>query len=460
MSVTTQNNILDVFVAKDIATANIATWTNLTAAGYLDPSNDGLGTLINLADGQVGVVGYSASGKAEMLMDNTPTVAKYPYIRFVMRNGSDYYFGSKIYGKDVYAVTTKAYTAPAEQVYYVGYNGSSGSLDVSQSNEFIFTIAYDHDDMMWSEQKLRNSYDYYSPAPTQQNLAMSMASQINYKENLGAINGTGKMVIADMLAQGTSTALDGSATLAVINGSTTITASAAQTTNWAIGTVIRIGTGATATTDPVYVITGVTSTTVATINMPYQGTTNSAVATANIRTLSGITNWGFRITGQPLTWRKDFFKFNKVKFHFDIKGFGATTYDKIGVLTAASSKESTKGVGYYQETSEWESFAAGNQGALNRMVVPLPAGRTVTDSNFAAASTNVGYNMWVIESRDTTNSSPIVATTPMRIQTVLFFLDTTNGDIQQSNSAKGLAGASAYNLQNWFTSAGFTLTAV
>lgn len=455
MSVFGTNNLMDVFVAKEVAPA---TYSNVTS----DLQS-------TLAQGQIAVVGfYAPGGYEEKLGAHTVNAANYPYIRFVKEVASgELLYGSKIYGKDLFSVSSVAGVAPIEQIYYLGYNGTSGSLDVSQANEFVLTIAYDHDDMMWSEQKLRNAYDYYSPAPTQQGLAMSMASQINYKEQLGALNGTGKMVIADMLAQGTATALDSTATLAVTNGSTTITASAAQTTNWAIGTVIRIGTGATNTTDPVYVITSVASTTVATINMPYQGATNAAVATANVRTLSGITNWGIRVTGQPLTWRKDFFKFNKVKFHFDIKGFGATQYDRPGSLTQTTispgiqSKESSKGKGFWQEVSEYESFSAGFQGALNRMVVPLPTGLIETPTTtpaFSGAGTGLGanYNMWYIESKDTQNNSPIVSTPAMRIQTFVFFPDGTQGDAQQAD----LVNNANWNVDAWFAAYGFTLATV
>ena len=403
MSVFGTKNLMNVFVAKDVAGTAIASITS--------------DLLATMADGQVIAVGTPAGGGAEQVIPASSALGSYTYFRLVESQAGVLNYGPRIKVSDVYFAATKTYVAPVEQIYYVGYNGTSGSLDVSQANEFIFTIAYDHDDMMWSEQKLRNAYDYYSPAPTQQNLAMSMVSQINYKENLGSINGTGKMVIADMLAQGTATALDSTATLAVTNGSTTITASAAQTTNWAVGTVIRIGSGATATTDPVYVITSVASTTVATINMPYQGATNSAVATANIRTLSAITNWGFRVTGQPLTWSKDFFKFMKIKFHFDLKGFGATVYDRPGSLTQSAtaplSKESSKGIGSAYEVAEMESFAAGFEGALNRMVVPLPAGRTYADT-----TTPKTYDVIVFESADNSigATNPVVSQAPMRVQ--------------------------------------------
>lgn len=447
MSVTTQNNILDVFVAKD---ASVTAGTSLT--------ND-LAT--SLADGQIAVVGYDPVLGYEKTMLATfgassnaaPINTNCPYIRFVMKNGSDLYYGSKIYGKDLFAVSQKAYAAPQEQIYVMGYNGSSGSLDVSSANEFIFTIAYDHDDMMWSEQKLRNSYDYYSTAPTQKGLAQSMTAQINYKENLGKINGTGAMVSAVMLADGTGTALTNSRTVAVVNGSNYITLSGALSTNFAVGDLIRLGSGALATTDPVYVITalgdatGANTTTVFQIHTPYQGASGT-IANANAGTVGTTTNYGFKITGQALSWTKDFFKFMKVKFHFDLKGFGLSTLTK--------TQESKKGSGYYQEVSELESFAAGNQGALNRMVVPLPIGRSMVATNTATANSGYDqYNVWYIESRDTANASPIVATTPMRIQTMLFFTNNTNGDAAQVAMSQ-VAGSNGQGLAGWLSSWGFS----
>jgi hypothetical protein len=60
-----------------------------------------------------------------------------------------------------------------------------------------------------------------------------------------------------------------------------------------------------------------------------------------------------------------------------------------------------------------ESFAAGFEGALNRMVVPLPAGRTYADT-----TTPKTYDIIVIESADSSigSSNPVVAQTPMRVQ--------------------------------------------
>lgn len=410
MSTFSTKNLMNVFVAKDVAGTALASITS--------------DLLTTMADGQVVAVGTPAAGGAEQLIPASAAAGSYSHFRLVEKQGGLLNYGDRIKVSDMILVTDKAYTAPAEQVYFVGYNGTSGSIDVSQANEFILTIAYDHDDMMWSEQKLRNAYDYYSPAPTQQDVALSMASQINYKENLGAINGTGRMVRAEVVSNGTAADWTGAAThikvtldsTAVIFTNGSGTAAAGQA--FSNGALLNIyGT--------TYTVSGNGTTAGFTLNMPYQGAGISpGASTAEIAggttqatqagVLTGVTAFGVKVSGQPLTWVKDFFKYNKVKFHFDIKGFGATAYDRPGSISGSSS-ESSKGVGTAYEVAEFESFAAGFEGALNRMVVPLPAGRTYADT-----TTPKTYDTIVFEASDTSTSSPIVGTTGMRVQQFVF----------------------------------------
>lgn len=410
MSVFGTKNIMSVFVGKDIA-------GNATS-GMVDLLND-------MADGQVVAVGTPATGGAEVIMPTSGnTAAAYPFFRLVEKQGGVLNYGPRIKTSDVIFAKTKTYAGPSEQTYYIGFNGTSGSLDVSAGNEFILTIAYDHDDMMWSEQKLRNSYDYYSAAPTQSGLAFSMVSQINYKENLGSINGTGKMVVAEVVTGGAFTASSGGA-FTVVNGSTTVTtvesaggaADAGKynsdASTFAVGDLIRLGgTGGTVGVYTISAITGAgTAACTITLNMPYQGTSGS-VSAANAGFVAAGSGFGIKVQGQTLTWVKDFFKFLKVKFHFDLKGFGTTVYDKIGVL-GANSAESSKGTGTSYEVAELESFAAGFEGALNRMKVPLPAGRTYADT-----ATPKTYDVIVIESVDSSpsQSNGVIGNAGMRVQ--------------------------------------------
>jgi len=80
---------------------------------------------------------------------------------------------------------------------------------------------------------------------------------------------------------------------------------------------------------------------------------------------------------------------------------------------SASSSESSKGYGSSYEVAEMESFAAGFEGALNRMKVPLPAGRTYADT-----TTPKTYDIMVFESADNSigSTNPVVAQAPMRVQ--------------------------------------------
>ena len=461
MSVFTQGNMMSVYVQKDIAPTAIA---NLTSDLYT-----------SMADSQVVAVGRPINGTSERVIQVGASAGTYDYFRFAYKVNSNLVYGPKVDLKNltnVSAATTLYSTsgnAPQEQVWTVGYwatiaavaNGAS--LDVSQSNEFIFTIAYDNDDILWSEQKLRNSYDYYSASPTQQGLAQSMTAQINYKEYQGRVNGTGRMVRAEMFNSGAAADLTSTPTMSVVNGSDIVTLSASSA-SITVNSLIRIGynassldpdTGASLNGGsasgrgvgvPVYTITEVNMTGSPVgalpansfrIHTPFQGPTNASLATgsANVGMVTAGASWGFAVTGLPLTWQKDFFKYNKVKFHFDTKGFGQTVVTKV--------QESRKGNGFWQEVAEYESFAAGNEGILNRMKIPLPVGRTYTD-----VSGSVNYNTTAIFSTDYTltgASSSITGNSPMRIQQFVFFPNTNNGTTGRSiisSQLNGLLGAS------------------
>lgn len=421
MSVFTQGNILQAFIVN---TAKLGANPSIPAVGA-DLST-------TLLDSQVVAVGRPVGGSYEQVIQANSSAGTYDYFRMVQlvkdpAGVSTLNYGPKIDLKNLVNVSagTKTNVAAQEQIYVMGYNGTSGSLDVTAGNEFIFTIAYDHDDILWSEQKLRNSYDYYSQSPTQKGLAQSMTAQINYKEQLGLINGTGAMVSAVMLADGTGTSLTNSRTVAVVNGSNYITLSGALTTNFAVGDLIRLGSGALATTDPVYVISalgdaaGANTTTVFQIHTPYQGTSGT-IANANAGTVGTCTNYGFKLTGQALTFTRDFFKYNKVKFHLDLKGFGTSTLTK--------TQESKKGIGVWQEASEYESFSMGNEGALNRMKIPIPAVRGYASSSYS-------YDVTSIASMDysfTSASSSITGNSPMRVQQFIFFPNSSYGTVNKT----------------------------
>lgn len=400
MSVLSTKNSMSVLVGNSVTGIAIAAPIQIT-----DPTTAGT---------------YIADGQCIMLDENdipmtvaTSTVVFNPKVRFVVRNGSNLNFSARIFGKDIVACTGVNYSAMVQQISSVGYNGTSGSIDAA-GQDFTLTLVGDWDDQFWSEQKQRTAFNYYSTVASQQSIATSFSTQINAQGFRATAAGTGPTVKAEMLSDATTQATGNAANIAVVNGSDVFTFSATQasTTANTIGGIIRIGAAAT-TTGPIYVITANNSTdstltagTQVRVHTYYQGTSGT-VSTRGTGwdSVSGATNFGIKLTGLALTWTKDFFKNKVVSFSTELKGFGSTT--------SGTSTVPSMGTGDGKTVSEFESFASGNEGALNRTVIPLPSGRS-------AAISTTNYNTIAIESQDSSITNTVAGNAKMRVQTFIF----------------------------------------
>lgn len=410
MSTQTQNNVMSVLVGGNVSGTAIASITN---------------DLANLAEGQIIAVGMRASTGAEEVLSTSATAALYPSIRLVAMNNGQLNYSARIFAKDVNTFKgIDGVAGTTEQVTIVGYNGSSGSSLDNSSTEYLLTYVGDWDDMMWSKQKYRKVYEYNTLSPTQKGIAQNLSANINLDGFRSNLQGVAPQVKCEVLCDGSAafTASGSATTLTVVNGSNIATLDAVDTGVQALGAILRIdGANAAITTDiPVYVVIGTPSTdttlssTQVRLHTYYQGTGVASTLGTGSGIVSTATNWGLKFTGKPLTWGLppySDFKFNKVTFHFDLKGFGAST---VSNPTLAS-----RGQGDYREVAEFEYFAQGNEGALNRTVIPLPTGRHYTDTTGSIAA----YDTIVIESADTQRASAITRQAAMRIQTFVFIPD-------------------------------------
>ncbi len=403
MSVATQSNILGVLVGANpspISTATVQITDSSATATYI-------------ADGQIVMLDYLDSP----LQPVNANIANSPFVRFVQRSGSDLHFSNRLRGIDLLKVTGVTYTAGQEQIYALGYNGTSGSLDTSVSNQYIFTIVNTWDSQFWSEQQNRDAYNIVLQTNTQSNLAQSLSFQVNFAMSKRTSNGTGATVKAEMLADGTTDATSGTPTMSVVNGSNIFTLSATNTAVQTIGAVIRIGATAATTTGPVYVVIATPTTDSSLtanqvrVHTLYQGATATLTLGTSAYVVTGSANFGVKFTGLPLTWGippYSDFKYKRVQFHFDLINFGASTLTK--------SQESKLGNGDYRLVSELEYFAQGNEGALNRTVIPLPTGRHDT-------VTGATYDTIVLEWADRQRINTVAGQVPMRQQLFIFMPD-------------------------------------
>jgi hypothetical protein len=111
------------------------------------------------------------------------------------------------------------------------------------------------------------------------------------------------------------------------------------------------------------------------------------------------TDYGISLTGQPLDFVLGDFKYNKMSFEIQLSGFGTTPTT---TPTAAD-----KGSGTYEEVAELEWFANGEDGAINRIWHPAPAGTS-------DATAGVTYDVLAIESFDTSEAYAVSGTKPSR----------------------------------------------
>lgn len=369
MSVLSVKNLQEVQVGKNIGrTASVQ---------ITDPTN----ATTYIADGEI--VALNSTGQ---ILTSAMTYSTSPWIQLVQRSGNNLIVSNKIYGNKLFTYTGQGADAQGtEQITHIGYNGTTGSLDVSGSNDFYLTITPNQDDMQWSEQKQKNvTLMAKSVVGTSQlALASGIVQNVMKKYMIDGIP-----VTAVMLNNGVGAPFTGAASVAVTHGSNVIVPNAAITNvGFGAGSLIRIGvTGSgVGTTVPAYTVKEAHPTIANAwiLDQPYAGPSNSGLLVANAGYVGTPgASYGVRFTGKNLPFVLDFFKFKRVAFTVQMQGFGTTPLFK--------TQNSTYGQGDGRLVAEEESFCKGFQGALNRMTVPLPA--ITIDANYnTTSSLNTTY---------------------------------------------------------------------
>lgn len=301
------------------ATANTATNAGLLASGAIalygmvetdagGDSNDHKLTLITPTDtsttGNISPANFLAGGGNEVSI-----VQGYP--TFPQQAGV-------IQAKGVFRIWKQAYTAPVKQVSYIGYNGSTGSLNLPTiTANSTGTIGMVQQEVTTSDQIREQSQ--YTTAPlvaseTAYNICLQIVNAIN--------NATSKTHTADIISNGAGTtiAIGGAITgtgaastqkSSATNGSTTvtITATTLTATTLADGSLITLG-------GILYKVSGtpdITSNVLTlTLDRAYTGTTYSAVrlddSTYGVKTVATPTEYGIKLVADTAGYVYNYFK--------------------------------------------------------------------------------------------------------------------------------------------------------
>lgn len=261
--------------------------------------------------------------------------------------------------------TRKAYTAPTEQTDYIGFDGvSTGAIEVINNNLYFVRINL--------QQGLTSNHGglylkhgvYKSDATaTQAEIAAGLTASLvaNFSRE------------ADKVIKFERVINDGLTTLAEtyspVYGNKHVAASGAVTAT--VGQAIRFGTALTTGT---YIVTAIDSVNnIITLDVPYQGTTGTALTTESGAASAG--DWGIKLLGVALP-------FTTGKIHYD-KARWKTTIENFGVTTITNSQGASTGSGYEQEVKELEFFLQGNEGDFYRVGEPnIYPRRTLVSGNY------------------------------------------------------------------------------
>tara|TARA_R110000744_G_scaffold87840_2_gene171404 strand:- start:2896 stop:4122 length:1227 start_codon:yes stop_codon:yes gene_type:complete len=311
------------------------------------------GNVSTLNDGEIGIFTPAGTRLTEA------TAATATEFRIVKKTPNGIILDSGIIKKaSIKGAVATVFVASANQVSNLGYDGTSGSIDVTNDNEYHVRINM-REGRTSNHGGLYLKHGFYKSDLT--------ATQAEIASNLGEnlINAFSKeadqKVKVSILCDNAGAALGvGPATLSYAEGSSYLVAS--LTTHTVVsGDFIRIGT---AVTDSVYEVVSVNG---VNIKVKQRITNVSATAVAGeviVAATAATANFGLKLEGVALPHRtgKLHADLQPVIFDVTVEGFGATQ--------SLVSVAATGGNGTEKQVKELEFFCQGNEGDIMRMGEP------------------------------------------------------------------------------------------
>jgi len=282
---------------------------------------------------------------------------------------------------DISNSTSMATTARVEQVTYVGYNGTSGSLDAANSTYYSIRLALNHTFGMLNNSPLLLTIPYKSDSSaTQSEVAAGLAiagtkvldRQAHKPIKIERVNAGAQLVDLNNLS--------------FVHGSTYFTSADDDTASILVGSIIRVEepeNDGDAVTDPCYVVvahdSGAGNARIYELDQPFQGVTN-----ADHDHCSTVTegNWGLKFTGiSPTDAEFNPLYDQPIVVSFDVQlgenfetatvtkathpFIGRGTYQLVAALEAYTQfQNKTREVSRYPQTSYLQSAVAGSTYSL------------------------------------------------------------------------------------------------
>jgi len=263
----------------------------------------------DLTDGEIVITDYK---NVVLTASNNLVAADFPSqeFKFIARSGTQLIHSPLIGKGDIVSYTLGVLSAEVQQIDYVGYNGSSGSLGAIISNLHTIRLYIQESTIAgFMQQKIKEGFYKSASSTTQQAIALGLCKSLvaNYSRE------PEQDLKFERINAGAQLNAMASATAAVVHGSKYVTLSEDESLTCPAGSVIRFGTSG-AGVAPCYVVSAISASgLIVTLDQEYQGVTETVAHTAVETVTEG--NWGIKITGvdrgfkagfrnpQPITWK-------------------------------------------------------------------------------------------------------------------------------------------------------------
>jgi hypothetical protein len=343
MALDSKNNIKSVFIIPNQATTTVVKMfpgQNPGAVAVCNMSNEVLtaGTVVNYD--KIKIIKDRGDGMPlQQLVLTLPSITSY---------------------------TGAAGQAATEQVSFIGYNGTAGTvtgpLGSLNSNFFIVKLEHTPNSFIYGKRPASYKYGTYqsSASASQEEVATGLVKSLvqNFRANRTTDWRVFTEVVSSAVRSGNGVGASG--TLTFTKYSKTVTASAvAATSVVSVGDYVSSTTGTSAGIYKIVAIDGTTGN--LTLNIGYQGETVTGVAaTGDIATDAAdaiSADFGIKITGikqkyDVNRWRQ----YDKVRFNVYLEGFG--------IDTPTDTTAAFDGVAVYEQVANDEYISWGDEGQV------------------------------------------------------------------------------------------------
>lgn len=402
------NDVTYVYVTKSSVNRQATTMLDPSSGTYIVEGEVLLATPTGSVAVQTATFDYAGTDALNFIFRNDKGIVKSPIIR--KANVVDY--------------KVVSYVAPTNKVIYVGYNGTSGSLEcgnfIAGTDYMINVRKLGLLDTYGHMCNFHKTFGYYNATTTTSTGQGVVAKGIvkNGVANFSDKYGVDNFIKIEMV----SSCADSPAaqTVSFIEGSKL----AVGTTGHGIvaGDYIRTAAG---TTNPVYYVESISGANQIYLETAYQG--DSATITPRILTAGSIAaaNFGIKLTGTTKTFNE-----TDGKFRYDVPDF-QITLKNFNDTDTTTSAYATLGNGFWKEVAQLERDALDYQGQTSFTDWQMPTRKTY-------ATYCETYDLVLVRAYDDRKST--VAGTPKSYFTVIVPIAKTTDQLTATGSATVAAG--------------------